>query len=63
MDKYVQRPLYLAFLKRWQNKHIIKVISGVRRAGKSTLFYQEAASTKWSVFETNYQFEFRRHEV
>jgi predicted AAA+ superfamily ATPase len=39
MDKYVQRPLYLAFLKRWQNKHIIKVISGVRRAGKSTLFY------------------------
>lgn len=39
MQKYVARPKYLDFLKRWQNKKIIKVVSGVRRAGKSTLFY------------------------
>ena len=39
MPKYVNRPEYLDFLKRWQNRQIIKVVSGVRRAGKSTLFY------------------------
>ena len=39
MQKYVNRPEYLDFLKRWQNRQIIKVVSGVRRAGKSTLFY------------------------
>lgn len=38
MKRLVDRPEYLDFLKRWQDKHIIKVISGVRRAGKSTLF-------------------------
>lgn len=38
MQKLVARPAYLDFLKRWQDKHIIKVVSGVRRAGKSTLF-------------------------
>lgn len=39
MQKYVNRPEYLDFLKRWQNRQIIKVVSGVRRAGKSILFY------------------------
>ena len=39
MQKYVNRPEYLDFLKRWQNRQIIKVVSGVSRAGKSTLFY------------------------
>lgn len=39
MNRYVNRPEYVDFLKRWQNKQIIKVVSGVRRAGKSTLFY------------------------
>lgn len=38
MTKLVARPQYLDFLRRWQNKHVIKVVSGVRRAGKSTLF-------------------------
>lgn len=36
--KYVARNEYLDFLKRHRNKHIIKVVSGVRRSGKSTLF-------------------------
>lgn len=39
MEKYVSRPKYLDFLTRWQDKKVIKVVSGVRRAGKSTLFY------------------------
>lgn len=34
----IPRPTYLNFLKNWQNKPVIKVISGVRRCGKSTLF-------------------------
>lgn len=38
MKRLVNRPAYLSFLKRWQDKHVIKVVSGVRRAGKSTLF-------------------------
>ena len=34
----VVRKKYLAFLKNWQDKAVIKVVSGVRRSGKSTLF-------------------------
>lgn len=36
--RYVARDEYLDFLNRHQDKHIIKVVSGVRRSGKSTLF-------------------------
>lgn len=34
----IQRHEYLDFLKRWKDQQIIKVVSGVRRCGKSTLF-------------------------
>lgn len=34
----VQRTEYLNFLKRWKDQQVIKVVSGVRRCGKSTLF-------------------------
>ena len=34
----IPRPDYLRFLTNWQEKQIIKVISGIRRCGKSTLF-------------------------
>lgn len=39
----IQRPNYINFLKEWKDKQIIKVVSGVRRCGKSTLFdiYQD----------------------
>lgn len=37
-QRYVQRTEYLNFLKRHKDKHIIKVVSGVRRSGKSILF-------------------------
>lgn len=36
--KYVKRKEYLDFLHRHQDKKIIKIVSGVRRSGKSTLF-------------------------
>ncbi|RVU70387.1 MULTISPECIES: ATP-binding protein [Lactobacillus] len=34
----IPRPTYLNFLKTWKDKSVIKVVSGVRRCGKSTLF-------------------------
>lgn len=34
----IQRPAYLQFLHEWKDRQIIKVISGIRRCGKSTLF-------------------------
>lgn len=34
----IERPKYLKFLIEWKDKKIIKVVSGVRRCGKSTLF-------------------------
>lgn len=36
--KLLERKEYLDFLKRHQDRHIIKVVSGVRRCGKSKLF-------------------------
>ena len=36
-DEMIERKEYLDALKRWQNKHVIKVITGIRRCGKSTL--------------------------
>lgn len=33
----IPRPQPMAFLQRWQDKPVIKVVSGLRRAGKSTL--------------------------
>ena len=35
--KYIERAEYLKTLRELKDKHIIKVITGVRRAGKSTL--------------------------
>ena len=34
----IERPLYLEELKRWKDQDVIKVITGIRRCGKSTLF-------------------------
>lgn len=36
--KTIERTEYLQWLERWKDKQIIKVVSGVRRCGKSTLF-------------------------
>ena len=33
----IQRPEYLRFLKEWRDHQIIKVVTGIRRCGKSTL--------------------------
>ena len=34
----IQRPDYLDFLIEWKEQQIIKVVTGIRRCGKSTLF-------------------------
>ena len=34
----IQRIEYLNWLKTWKEKQVIKVLTGIRRAGKSTLF-------------------------
>lgn len=34
----IQRPEYLNFLTEWKDQPIIKVVTGIRRCGKSTLF-------------------------
>lgn len=36
--KWIARPEYLDFLQRFRGRDLIKVVSGVRRCGKSTLF-------------------------
>lgn len=36
--KTIVRESYLEWMNQWKNKQIIKVISGVRRCGKSTMF-------------------------
>jgi predicted AAA+ superfamily ATPase len=35
---YIPRKSYTDFLNKFKNTHVIKVMSGVRRAGKSTIF-------------------------
>jgi predicted AAA+ superfamily ATPase len=39
----IQRPEYLNKLISWKDKHLVKILTGVRRCGKSTLFsmYQD----------------------
>ncbi|HAH63071.1 MAG TPA: ATPase, partial [Treponema sp.] len=37
-ETLVERNGYLAWLIRWKDRRMIKVVSGVRRSGKSTLF-------------------------
>jgi hypothetical protein len=34
----IERTIYLEELKRWKDKDLIKVVTGIRRCGKSTLF-------------------------
>lgn len=36
----IERTIYLDELKRWKDKDLIKVVTGIRRCGKSTLFEQ-----------------------
>lgn len=38
MNKLIQRPQYLEVLHKFKDKKLIKVITGIRRCGKSTLF-------------------------
>ena len=42
MTELIDRPRELARLRRWRDKDVVKVITGVRRCGKSTLLAQFA---------------------
>lgn len=48
IQKRIDRPAYLQYLFDWKDEDIIKVVSGVRRCGKSTLFemYKEQLLSK-----------------
>lgn len=37
MPEFIARPTYLDWLREWKDRHIIKIVTGVRRCGKSTL--------------------------
>lgn len=49
----IQRPEYLQALRRWQDKQIIKVITGIRRCGKSTLMELFQAELRQSGIPEN----------
>ena len=34
---YIKRPCYVQQLERWKDRDLIKVVTGVRRCGKSTV--------------------------
>ena len=34
---YIDRPYYVRQLERWRDRDVIKVVTGVRRCGKSTV--------------------------
>ena len=38
MKELVERPAYLEQLIRFREKDLIKIVTGIRRCGKSTLF-------------------------
>ena len=38
MPEYIERKEYVDWLKRYKDKKIIKVVTGLRRVGKSTVF-------------------------
>ncbi|MDR1355979.1 MAG: ATP-binding protein [Propionibacteriaceae bacterium] len=48
MDELIARKGYLAQLAMWREKQMIKVVAGVRRCGKSTLFELYIAALKAS---------------
>ena len=62
---YIKRPHYLDPLRRHRDRQIIKVVSGVRRAGKSVLFqlYKEGVTSNWGRRGSDYIHQFRRFEL
>ena len=57
----IQRQAYLQFLHEWKDCQIIKVISGIRRCGKSTLFdlfqeqLRESSVTDAQIISINFE--------
>ena len=49
----IDRKEYMTILKEWQNKQVIKVITGIRRTGKSTLLAMFQDHLKETGVENN----------
>ncbi|SQC99142.1 Uncharacterised protein [Fusobacterium necrophorum subsp. necrophorum] len=56
----IDRKEYLDFFNKIKDRQIIKVVSGVRRCGKSTLFeiYKDYLLEKWHYRKSNYIYQF-----
>ncbi|MDR0506930.1 MAG: AAA family ATPase, partial [Dysgonamonadaceae bacterium] len=52
----IERRPYMRILRDFKDEHIIKVISGVRRSGKSTLLEMFADELRRTVSEEQIQF-------
>jgi len=58
----IKRESYLQQLASWKDKQIIKVITGIRRSGKSTLLMQFQKELLASgIQRANYQYPIRRN--
>ena len=44
--KLIERNEYVAWLKSYKDKPLIKVVTGLRRVGKSTIFDQRRTNIK-----------------
>ena len=60
--KRLERPGYLHWLIQWKDQQIIKVVTGVRRCGKSTLFamYQDHLRAQGIAPENRYTYTILR---
>lgn len=54
----IQHKKYLNWLVINKNNDLIKVISGVQRSGKSTLFELIKEKLRWNIRKTNYSSKF-----
>jgi predicted AAA+ superfamily ATPase len=52
----IERKPYMQQLREWKDKHIIKVVTGMRRTGKSTMLEMLAQELRNSESEAQVQF-------
>jgi predicted AAA+ superfamily ATPase len=54
--KLIERKPYMQQLREWKDQHIIKVVTGMRRSGKSTMLKMLADEIRPNVDEAQIQF-------
>ena len=55
-SKRIERKPYMQQLRDWRNQHVIKVVTGMRRSGKSTLLEMLADEIRLDVDDNQMQF-------